>query len=76
MAKADRAADLFIEEMRHNYNVLRNHFGSHTKVAEWLGLSYNRYNEIRWRPDQAPRYQIRLIELAVFWVRTKTKKIV
>ena len=48
-----------------SFDILRKRFGTHKAAAKWLGISYTRYNEWRWKPDDMPEYSRRLIELAV-----------
>jgi len=45
--------------------ILREHFGTHRAAAEYLGVSYSRYNEWRWGRDPIPKKFRRLLELAV-----------
>lgn len=35
------------KQMGTNYEILKNHYGSHKKVAEILGISYDHYRKVR-----------------------------
>lgn len=35
------------EQMRINYKILKNHYGSHKAVAEKLGISHDHYRKVR-----------------------------
>jgi hypothetical protein len=36
------------------FKALKNHFRTHKAAAAYLGVSYTRYNEWRWRPKEIP----------------------
>jgi len=48
--------------MEKYFEFLKQHFGSHKRAAKYLGISYTRYNEWRWRPDDMPEYSKRLVK--------------
>lgn len=52
-------------EPRNIFELLKQHAGSHKAAAKYIGLSYTRYNEWRWRPETIPAPGRRLLELAV-----------
>ena len=47
------------------FEILRKHFKTHKEVARQIGLSYTRYNEWRWNPEQIPDYGKKLLELTL-----------
>jgi len=51
--------------MEKYFEFLRDRFKSHKAAAKYLGISYTRYNEWRWRPDEMPEYSKRLVEFGV-----------
>lgn len=50
--------------METEFELLKQYFGTHKKAAKELGVSYTRYNEWRWRPNEMPGYAKKLVELA------------
>jgi hypothetical protein len=65
VAESNEKCYFNIMEKKELFNKLKENFGTHKKAAEFIGLSYTRYNEWRWNPDVVPAYGIKLLELAV-----------
>ena len=58
----------FVISLMMDYQIfekLRQHFGTHKNVAKAIRLSYTRYNEWRWKPDNIPEYGKILLELTL-----------
>jgi len=52
-------------EIKNIFQLLKEHTGSHKAAARFIGMSYTRYNEWRWRPESIPTPGRRLLELVV-----------
>ena len=50
--------------MKKQFDILKEKFGTHKAAAAAIGVSYTRYNEWRWRPDEMPSAARKLVELA------------
>jgi len=50
-------------EIQKVFERLQRHFGSHKAAAKALAISYTRYNEWRWRPDEIPEAMRRYLIL-------------
>lgn len=52
----DRNNEIHYHEttMKKIFEALKSHFGTHKAAAAHLGVSYTRYNEWRWRPEEIP----------------------
>jgi hypothetical protein len=52
-------------DLQEIFELLKKHTKSHKASAKYIGLSYSRYCEWRWRPEQIPAAGHRLLEFAV-----------
>ena len=50
-------------ETQQVFERLERHFGSHKAAAKALAISYTRYNEWRWRPNEIPEPMRRYLSL-------------
>lgn len=50
-------------EIQEVFERLQRQFGSHKAAAKALAISYTRYNEWRWRPDEIPEAMRRYLIL-------------
>lgn len=48
-----------------NFITLKRRYKTHRAAAKALGVSYSRYNDWRWRPDEMPLSMQRYVELVV-----------
>ena len=58
--------------MENTFETLKKFYGSHRKAAKALFVSYTRYNEWRWRPDEIPARSRNYIEMAAMLAEMKT----
>lgn len=53
------------QHVRNYFVILKGFFGTHRAAAEYLGISYSRYNDWRWGTSTVPNKFRRLLQLAV-----------
>jgi hypothetical protein len=46
------------------FEILKGRHGTHKAAADYLEVSYSRYNDWRWHPEKMPGRARKLVELA------------
>jgi hypothetical protein len=60
-------------DIKNMFQLLKEHTGSHKAAARFIGMSYTRYNEWRYKPQEIPAPGLRLLEFAVKSISHPTK---